>query len=203
MQVAAVLLAAGRSKRMGTPKQLLPLGNKTVIRHCTETLGASGIEDLVVVIGAQYEECVEALKGTPARFCRNEAVDSQMADSMRIALRSLDDACSGVLVCLADHPLVKADTYRAIINHHRRDPGKIIIPAFQGRRGHPSLFPLELISDLFFTDTLRDIIRQNEERIMQFEVPDEGIILDLDTRKDYQAMLARFSRRNGAGPSGE
>jgi molybdenum cofactor cytidylyltransferase len=82
-----------------------------------------------------------------------------MADSARIGLRALDETTSGVIVCLVDHPLVTCGTYQAIINAHARSPEKIIIPAFQGKRGHPGLFPFGLISDLFFLPTLRDLIR--------------------------------------------
>lgn len=177
---------------MGTPKQLLPLGNKPAIRHCVDTLVASGIKDLVVVTGVQHEACVEALRGTPVRFSRNEAATSQMADSVRTGLGAIDAACSGVLVCLADHPLVSAETYRSIINLHHQVSGNIIIPLFNGRRGHPSLFPMEIISGIYSADTLRDLIRQHEDRVLQFEAPDEGVVLDMDTRDDYRAMLERY-----------
>jgi CTP:molybdopterin cytidylyltransferase MocA len=185
---------------MGTPKQLLPLGNKTVIRHCVDTLMASGIEDLVVVTGAQHEGCILALAGTPARFARNEAADSQMADSVRTGLRRLDAACSGVLVCLADQPLVSAGTCKSIIELHRRAPGKIIIPAFKGRRGHPSLLPFEVISEIYFADTLRDVIRRHDDLVVQFETPDEGVVLDMDTWEDYLALLERYARKEAERP---
>jgi CTP:molybdopterin cytidylyltransferase MocA len=180
---------------MGTPKQLLPLGDKPVIRHCADTLVASGIEDLVVVTGTQHEACVEALQGTLARFARNEDAVSHMADSVRTGLRSLDAACSGVLVYLADHPFVSAETCSFIVDLHQQSSEKIIIPAFRGRRGHPSLFPIEIIKEIYFTDTLRDLIRQNEDRIMQVEVPDEGIVLDMDTQEDYRAFQEKYDRQ--------
>ncbi len=150
LHVAALLLAAGSSRRMGTSKQLLLLGNKAVLRHCVDTLASTGI-DLVVVTGPEHDACTEALKGAKARLVRNADPDGQMADSIRTGLRAIDETCSAVLVCLADHPLVEEDTYRALLDAHRREPEKIIIPAFEGRRGHPSLFPYAVISDIFFT----------------------------------------------------
>lgn len=129
---------------MGTSKQLLQLGNKTVIRHCVDTLADAGIGQIVVVCGAKHDACAQELHGAGVRIVRNEAQNSQMADSARIGLRALDETSSGVLVCLVDHPLVTCSTYQAIIDAHARSPDKIIIPAFEGKRGHPSLFPFNL-----------------------------------------------------------
>jgi len=180
---------------MGSSKQLLPLGNKPVLRHCIDTLFASGMQDLVVVTGTGEAACSEALWGAEVRIVVNEAPDSQMADSVRTGLRAVDETCSGVLVCLADHPLVRRTTYLAIINAHQQSPEKIIISAFKGRRGHPCLFPLPIISDIFFLPTLRDVVREDNDRVLVVDVPDEGVVLDMDTRDDYQAVLEKYSLR--------
>ncbi|OGW39889.1 MAG: hypothetical protein A2X58_01560 [Nitrospirae bacterium GWC2_56_14] len=200
---AALVLAAGSSTRMGTSKQLLRLGNKTVIRHCVDTLAAAGIEQVVVVTGTQHDACAQELEGTGVRIVRNEAQGSQMANSVRLGLRALDETSSGVIVCLVDHPLVTPGTYQAIIDAHARSPEKIIIPAFQGKRGHPSLFPFDLISELFFLPTLRDLIRENNGQVLMVEVPDEGAVLDMDTREDYLVIAEKFAKRADSVPAGE
>lgn len=196
--VAALLLAAGSSRRMGTSKQLLLLGNKPVIRHCVDAIAASPVQDLVVVIGKEQAACSEALQGADVRMVWNKAPDSQMADSVRIGLRAVDETCSGVLVCLADHPLVCCGTYQALINAHRQSPEKIIIPAFKGRRGHPSLFPFSVISEIFFLPTtLRNLVLEDDGRVLVVDVPDEGIILDMDTGNDYRVILEKYALREG------
>ena len=188
---------------MGTSKQLLLLGNKAVLRHCVDTLASVDVRDLVVVTGAEHGACALALSGTKARLVRTDAPDGQMADSVRIGLRTIDENCSGVLVCLADHPLVSADTYRALLDAHRREPEKIIIPAFNGRRGHPGLFPYAVINDIFFTATLRDLVREDNNRVSMIDVPDEGVVLDMDTRDDYRSILERYALQAGAGQRGD
>ncbi len=190
---------------MGTSKQLLRLGNKAVIRHCVDTLAAAGIKDIVVVCGAGYEACAKELEGTGASIVRNEAKDSQMADSVRIGLQSLEGEIqfTGVIISLSDHPLVSAETCRTIIKCHREMPGMIIVPAFKGRRGHPSLFPVEVISSIFFLPTLRDLIRDEGDRVLVVDVPDEGVVLDMDTEEDYRAVAARFATRADSVPTGE
>jgi molybdenum cofactor cytidylyltransferase len=188
---------------MGTSKQLLRLGNKAVIRHGVDTLAAAGIGRIIVVCGAEHDACARELTGTSARIVRNEAKDSQMADSVRIGLRALDETCSGVFVCLADHPLVSCGTYQAIIAAHEQSPERIIIPAFEGKRGHPSLFPFSVISDIFFLPSLRDLIRDEGDRVLVVDVPDEGVVLDMDTKEEYRAVVDRFAARADNVPAGE
>ncbi len=187
---------------MGTSKQLLLLGNKAVLRHCVDTIASAGIHELVVVTGTEHGACVEALHGTGVRIARNDALAGQMADSVRTGLRAVDETCSGVLVCLSDHPLVNADTYRVLLEAHRREPAKIIIPAFEGRRGHPSLFPYSIISDIFFGSTLRDLVHEDDGRVSVIDVPDEGVVLDMDTGDDYRNILGRYALQAEAADSG-
>lgn len=188
---------------MGTSKQLLRLGSKTIIRHCVDTLAAAGIAQVVVVTGTRHDACAQELEGAGVQLVRNKAQNSQMADSARLGLRALDETSSGVIVCLVDHPLVTPGTYQAIIDAHARAPKKIIIPVFQGKRGHPSLFPFDLISDLFFLPTLRDLIRENSDQVLMVDVPDEGTILDMDTREDYLVIAEKFAKRADSVPAGE
>jgi len=181
---------------MGRLKQLLPLGDKTVLRHSIDTLRESGIGDIVVVCGADPGLYEGTLKNSGARLVPNRMPASEMADSLRLGLEQIDRfASSAVLVCLADHPLVTSGTYGTLLDLHRRSSGTIIIPAFQGRRGHPSLFPVPIISEISEKPSLREIVRQDPERVVVVEVPDEGVVLDLDTEADYQRAIALFQAR--------
>ena len=182
---------------MGRPKQLLPLGDKPVIRHCLDAIIAAGIRDIVVVTGAQNANISEVLRDTPARMVINEEPNSQMADSVRIGLHALGDVFSGVLVCLSDHPLVSTETFKAVIRGHSEEPDRIIIPACRGKRGHPTLFPRKIIGELFSTTTLLDIIKKDGERVRVLEVHDEGIALNMNTEEDYRKAREIFNLREG------
>ena len=192
LRVAALLLAAGSSNRMGTSKQLLCLGDRPVIRHCFDTIITAGIQTVVVVINDRSDGIAEALAGTSATIVRNTIPGSQMADSVRRGLNTLCDDYSGFIVCLSDHPLISTATYKAIISAHQAMPDKIIIPVYGGRRGHPSLFPPGAIKEIESEATLRDIIRKEEGRVALLDVPDEGTILDMDTADDYKMILKKF-----------
>lgn len=196
---------------MGQQKQLLPLGNKPVIRHCLDTIITAGIKDIIVVLGLHAEKVLKVLddftfeqiipphppcaKGRGKDFtiktAYNENPESEMVESVRIGLHSLDGSSSGVLVCLSDHPLVSSQTLKTLVDLHREDPDKIIIPEYKGTRGHPTLFPVNAIRDVFTGSNLREISNKYPERIRFADLSDEGIILDMDTMEDYR----RFSER--------
>ena len=182
---------------MGRPKQLLPLNEKPLISHCLETIISSGIEDVTVVLGEQATEmrdCLDDFRSKQKiRILFNDAPESEMAESVRIGCRAIDTSCSGVMICLCDHPLVSKETIKEMVAFHEEDPEKIIIPVYQGKRGHPTLFPRAVIAQVFEGLTLREIIRKNPERLRLAEVPDEGITIDLDTTEDYRKVLKRES----------
>ena len=176
---------------MGRPKQLLPLGNKPVIRHCIDNIIAAGIQEIVVVVSPHAQAIAEALSGLPVRIAVNNTIDGDMAGSVRVGLKAIDQSSSGVLVCLVDHPLASGDTMKTLMHAHREFPDKIIIPSYNGKRGHPSLFPMTILQEIFVADTLRGVVRKNEGRVRIIDVPDEGVVLDMDTPEDYEQVLKR------------
>jgi CTP:molybdopterin cytidylyltransferase MocA len=182
---------------MGRQKQLLLLGDRSVIRRCVDTVFDSGVQDVVVVVNRDGDKIVEDLGGLAVRIVRNDAAESQMADSVRIGLRAIDESFSGVLVCLSDHPLIAPKTFRTLIEAHHRAPDGIIVPSHAGRRGHPALFSRTILNEVLSGGTLRDIIKKDERRVRLIEVNDEGILLDMDTNEDYQVAREMFSRQSG------
>ena len=191
-QVSAVLLAAGSAKRMGRPKQLLPLGDRTVIEHCIRTIIEAGIKDVVVVVGPDAGDITTAIHAFPVKTVINERRESEMAESVRTGLHAVDSASTGILVCLVDHPLVMPETLRALTEFHEKYPESVIIPSFKRRRGHPTLFPLRIIREIQTQCTLRDVINDHEKEIVYLNADDEGVLLDMDEPEDYEMILGRF-----------
>jgi len=178
---------------MGRPKQLLPLNGKSAIRHCLDGIIAAGVQDVVVVLGMNGGEAAAALAGLTVKIVFNKNPGSEMAESVRIGLREIDNP-SGILVCLADHPLVSSETMKALIANHARNPHTIVVPRFHGRRGHPTLFPATIAREVFSGLTLRDVLAKHADRITAADVDDEGVVLDMDTKEDYERMRHRFDR---------
>jgi molybdenum cofactor cytidylyltransferase len=196
-RVGAILLAAGLSERMGTCKQLLPLGGKTVIAHCLESLLAGGAEEVVVVVGPQGDAVAEEVKDYPLTVVRIAIPHGDMAASALSGLDALSPGMSGALIALCDYPLVAPPTLRLLAAHHAEQPDSIIIPMHEGRKGHPALFPRHVLDELDRSHTLRDLVRASPDRVRLVEVYDPGVLLDMDTPDEYLKVSAFYRERAG------
>ncbi len=180
---------------MGQSKQLLPLDGKPLIRHCIDSIIATDIDEIVVVLGRNSEKLLKTLQGLPVKAVFNEDLGSEMANSVRIGLRAVNPFTSGILVSLSDHPLISEETLKNLLRLHYEAPAKIIIPAYKGKRGHPTLFPRHVVDEIFKGGTLKDLVNRNPERVRTVEVIDEGVIIDIDTREDYERVLGKLVTR--------
>ena len=187
---------------MGQAKQLLLLGDKPIVRHCVDTLLDAGVEDIVVVAGDEKYRIAHALHGLPVTIAVNLALESDMAVSVRVGLEACDLRSSGMLVCLADHPLVQPETCQTLVRLHHEAPEKIIIPTFKGKRGHPGLFPAEIIHEIYVKTSLSDIVREDPDRVLTVDVEDEGVVLDMDTESDYNIIKDLYDARESMQPYG-
>jgi len=179
---------------MGRTKQLLPLGDKPVIRYCIESLMHAGVADIVVVLNSADNGIAGSLDDLPLTMAVNDTPGSDMAESVRTGLKSLGKE-RPVLICLCDHPLVSPGTIRLMVSEHRAFPASIIIPACEGRRGHPVLFPRPVVNEIFSVPTLRDVVRKDPGRVRTLTVRDRGVILDMDTPEDYRIILQQLTKK--------
>ena len=140
--VAAILLAAGQSKRMGAFKPLLPFGEKTVIESCIDYLQGGGVETIVVVLGHRAEAIREKLKHLPVRFALNPDPESEMGESIACGVRELPPDCQATLIAPTDYPAIPSEVVVALINSWRTRRAKLLAPKYEGRGGHPVLVDL-------------------------------------------------------------
>jgi len=181
---------------MGQTKQLLPLAEKPVIRHCIDALQAARIAEIVVVVNEESNDIADALRGLPLIIAVNKVRGSDMAESVKAGLTTLSHSASGVLICLSDHPLVRPETIEALIKEHMNLPDKIIIPCYNGRRGHPSLFPKSVLQGEHSGATLRDIIRKESHRVVLIDTGDEGVVLDMDTPEEFHHIIDKMRKKH-------
>ena len=179
---------------MGRPKQLLLVRGKAAVRYCAETFISAGVSDIVVVV-AKGGPVGAAVQDLPVRVVCNEDPASDMAASVRVGLKAVSPDARFVLVGLADHPLVSSETVRTVLAESAKDPVKIVIPRYQGRRGHPTLFPRSIIEEIGEGHTLRDLISIHAGHVRYLDVDDEGVVLDMDTEEDYQKMVQKTEER--------
>jgi CTP:molybdopterin cytidylyltransferase MocA len=176
---------------MGTSKQLLPVNGRPAVRVCAETIIAAGIRDIVVVLGPNGAEVAAALEGLPVRIVHNPDPRSDMAGSARVGFAAISPAGTSVLICLADHPLVLSSSLRRIMEEHAAHPDAIVVPHHGGKRGHPTLFPREVLREIPAGRTLRDLLHDHAARIRMLRIDDPGILLDMDTPAEYDEVRRR------------
>jgi len=186
--IAALILAAGQSKRMGQPKMLLPWGETTVLGQVINTFRAAGVEDLLVITGGAREQ-VEALVGDSARTVFNpNFAAGEMLSSIQAGLAGLQPETEVVLIGLGDQPQVQERSVRLVVEEQTKSGAALIVPSFQMRRGHPWLVARpywDQILRMSPPETPRDFLNRHASEIRYVEINDPGILKDLDTPEDY------------------
>lgn len=183
--ISAILLAAGRSSRMGRCKQLLPVGDSTVIDRCIDTLNAGGVELIVTVVSPEGEEVAGVARRRGTRIAVNEEPEGDMASSIRAGLAALPVHVGSALIALCDYPLVLPETVRALIAAGSTATEKVVVPVHDGRKGHPLLVPRSVLAELVPGVILRDLLRRDPDRIYPVAVDDPGVLIDMDTPEAY------------------
>jgi molybdenum cofactor cytidylyltransferase len=182
-----VILAAGESRRMGYPKPLLDIGGRTFIEHIAEAMLAV-VPRLVIVIGA-HRDRVRAAIPSDQRIAIVENPDYAQGQlsSLKVGLSTLQPDASGALVHLGDHPIVRMETFRAIVDSYSRTGKPIVIARHDGHRGHPVIFDRTVFAELQSApeeDGARYVVNADASRVAYIDLPDPGVNLDLDTPAD-------------------
>ncbi len=186
-QLEGVILAAGESRRMGYPKPLLKIGGRTFIEHIAETMLAV-VPRLVIVLGAHRERVRAAIPRDPRIvIVDNPDYRRGQLSSLKVGLSALEADASGALVQLGDHPMVKVETFRAIVDSYNRIGKPIVIARNDGRRGHPVIFGRAIFAEIQSApeeEGARYVVNADASRIAYVDTDDPGVNLDLDTPSD-------------------
>src|SRR5271169_5565751 len=193
-QVGAIVLAAGRSTRMGEAKQLLRLGESTVLGQTLENVRGAGVDEIVLVLGFSAQTIREQLPISVTEGLKivvNQAYEQGMASSLREGISALDPQTEAALVVLADQPFIRPETLNRLIEEHRRTHAQIVIPMYKGFRGNPVLLDRSVFPEVMALDGdigCRAIFGSHLEGIVKVEVGDVGILLDLDSKEDFERL---------------
>ncbi len=191
--IAAVVLAAGSSQRMGSANKLhLPVHGKPLLRRSLETLLDSKIEQIVVVLGHEHAMTRALIEDLPLRIVYNEAHEQGQMTSVHCGLEALDGNWDGIFIALGDQPALSSSDIDLLIDAFaQRDGGEVVVPTYEGQRGNPII-----ISDSCRRDILagtrnlgcRKFIDKNPELVRKVEMRNPAVVIDLDTPEEY----ARF-----------
>ena len=193
-KLGVILLAAGASQRMGQNKQLLPVPDEPAIRFIIRQILDAGLETLVVVLGANREKIRPVLAELPVTIAVNTRPDSHMAESVSCGLSEMPDPVTGIMIALCDHPLVASATYAALNNRYTQTPDSILLPVYNGRGGHPTVFPRVLCNAAHDGIPLNRVVHRHTDHVCRIPVDDPAIVLDMDTPDDYQRVLSLAPR---------
>jgi molybdenum cofactor cytidylyltransferase len=190
--VAAIILAAGRSTRMGGPNKLLAeLGGKTLVRIVTEQALASKAQSVIVVTGHQAEQVEKALQGLKVKFVRNPNFAEGLASSVKAGVAAVADAADGAVICLGDMPLISGRLIDQLIESFAPDRGHlIVVPVSDNKRGNPVLWSRRFFNELMTLDGdigARHLIARHSEAVAEVPVEGFGAFLDIDTPEVLEA----------------
>jgi molybdenum cofactor cytidylyltransferase len=195
-KISAILLGAGRSRRMGEDKLSLPWGRKTVFEHCLEILLRSEAKEVIVVLSDRTGRMAGRLKRRRVELVMNPDDREGMASSIRRGIKAVHPGSDGILIALGDQPTLKTRTVNVLVRAFTEGKGEIIVPSFRGKRGHPVIFHKKYQKELMQLkgDTGgRAIIERYPDAVRVVRVRSQGVVKDIDTWQDYRRESRRGS----------
>ena len=193
-RVAVLVLAAGKSSRMGSNKLLADLAGKPMIRHTVESISGAGLHAITVVTGRDAPEVESALAGLPVRFVHNAAYADGLSTSLRAGLAELGEA-DAVLVCLGDMPRVSAAVVSKLIAaFNPAEHRSICVPVFNGKMGNPVLWSARYFDEmrkLTGDRGARELIAAFSEDVVEVAMPDDAVLDDIDTPDALERLRER------------
>ncbi len=194
--IAAIILSAGESSRMGRPKALLPVGGKSFIEIIVSSLQETKVGKIIVVIGHHADEIWPKIVHLPVEVLVNVNYKQGQLSSLKVALQNLEagERVDGALVHLVDHPFLSPILVNKMIEQFYESKKLIVVPRYRGRRGHPVLFSRQLFPELLETPVdqgAKAVVHAHREETLEIETEDEGVTVDIDTPEDYRQHAGR------------
>lgn len=191
--VSGIILAAGESSRMGSPKPLLKIGEKCFVQHIVDVLIASRVLDIVVVLGADSKAIQTQLNWFKGKTVINEEWEKGQLSSIVAGLRAVDQKdLHGVLIWPVDRPLVSEHVIVGMLHQFWTKHKQIIVPVYQNQRGHPVLVGRSLFEELERAPKemgARAVLWDHPKDVLEYKTEEEGVVINIDSAEDYQKYV--------------
>jgi molybdenum cofactor cytidylyltransferase len=184
----AIILAAGESSRMGSPKMLLPFKDSTMLGSVIGNVLASDIDNIMIVLGADKDKVFDIVQKHPVSHCINDNYKEGMLSSVQCGFRNLPSDFEAVLVFQGDQPLIVSNVINSVIEAYVSSGKGIVMPVFRRKRGHPLLISKKYIDEIEKIDAgegLRSLAYKFSDDVLEVETDQPGILRDIDTYEEY------------------
>jgi len=181
--LAAVILSGGASRRMGSPKALLPFQGRPFLEHLLDITRHPKIGVRRVVLGAHAEHIGKEIALNPEEVVVNEHWERGQLSSIQVAVRSLPEGTEGMLLCLIDHPLISRGLVNGLVDQFYATHAPVVLPVFEGRRGHPVIFSAALYQELLNAPLelgARSVVWAHETEAVEHITMEEGCVVNLN-----------------------
>lgn len=190
--IIGIILAAGESKRIGSPKALLTIDSQTFVERIASVLRGAGIKNIILVAGMHYEEIRKNAEGIEVVF--NPQYQLGQFSSLQTGLHELPKQTEFVIVWPVDLPLVSKETIDSLLTTAQTKRNPITVPVYHGRKGHPVIYSAETITKILSmepTHTGKELFEYFENRVALADVEDPMVLIDIDTPEDYERRIKR------------
>jgi molybdenum cofactor cytidylyltransferase len=188
--IGGVILAAGQSKRLGRPKQLLDLNGEPVLRHTVRNAASSDLDQIVLVLGYEAAAIEDAVGDWGQNLVINPDYSGGQSTSLKLGLSAVDPSAEAVLFLLGDQPQVGPYLINQILKTFRKGEGRIVMPSYRGTSSNPVLFAREYFPELAAVqgdEGARSVIKGHRAEVVNIEI-DASPPLDIDTEEDYEIL---------------
>ena len=189
--VTGIILAAGASRRLGRPKQLLELGERPILDIVLDHAAQSRLDSIVLIVGSESDRIVSAVRDYGQRVVFNPDYSTGQSTSLRRGILAVPDDTSAVLVLLGDQPEVSAEIIDRLIASFAESQGEIVMPSYAGVPGNPVLFRRSVFPELLEItgdQGARDVIKAKRDVVAHVPFADRSPPLDVDTEEDYAVL---------------
>jgi molybdenum cofactor cytidylyltransferase len=191
-EICAVILAAGESKRMGSPKMLLQFNGRPMIENVINNVSGSKAGKIIVVLGAYFDELKLHMQRLNISYCYNSNYMRGMLSSVQCGVENLPSGYKAALVFQGDQPLIPPATIDSVIDNYFLTGRGIVVPVFKDRRGHPLLVDRKYLGEierLQPEEGLHSLLDKFADDVLEVETGEPGILRDFDTYDDYREEI--------------
>ncbi|MFZ0471962.1 MAG: nucleotidyltransferase family protein [Bacteroidales bacterium] len=192
----AIVLAAGESRRMGSPKMILPYEGMTIIEKVLENVLASDVEKVVTVLGSHSEEIMKVIERFQVPHCYNSNFKDGMLSSVKCGFEFLPREFRAAMVLLGDQPMVETSVINKLIKAYNETGKGILVPVFQNKRGHPLMVDKKYRDEIINLDDpegLKGLLLRHPVDLLEVNAENSSVLDDIDTREDYNNQINKTS----------